>query len=68
LTCRLAQTDIPEDQPDLWKLDNAKKENLEKLEKLGEKVLTKEVSKLNFNTGKLDTVDRNEKFEGALKR
>ncbi len=68
MTCRLAQTDIPKDQPDLWKLDNAKEENLKELEKLGAKVLAEKVSKLNFNTGKLVIVDGKETFEDALNR
>jgi hypothetical protein len=68
LTCRLAQTEIPPDPPKLSKLDNAKEENLDQLEKLGRQLLEKPVSTLNFNTGELVVANPNYKFKQELRR
>jgi hypothetical protein len=53
LSCRLAQTDISEDSPEVWKLDNAKERNLTTLAQLGETLLGQYATTVNFETGNL---------------
>jgi len=55
----------------LWKLDNAKADNLNALEALGQQLLEKRVSKLDFKTGELVTdpdVNNKTKFRDELTR
>ncbi len=53
LSCRLAQTDISKNLPEVWKLDNATKRNLTTLDELGTELLGEKATAVNFETGKL---------------
>jgi len=68
LSCRLAQTDLPLDEPKLSRLDNAKADNLKKLEDLANKLLEGPVSDIDFETGELVPSKSFGKNKEALKR
>lgn len=53
LSCRLAQTDISKNSPEVWKLDNATKRNLTTLDELGNQLLEQYATTANFETGNL---------------